>query len=793
MSDRGAPSPIIAEARKRWQRCADAEQEQRTAILLAKQFRGGAQWPEAIKNAREGKGASIPGQPPMPARPCLVVDRLSQPVRQISNIIKQASFGFDVMPNGQGADEETAEIFKGILRRVQNESRGESPIEWAADGAIEGGIGWFRLRTDYVHETWTGDPSDPEVFDQEVKLERITNNLTVYCDPSASKPTRSDAQYMFVVEDLDRDEFERRWPKADLRGLEEFQSTGDMQGWVGDDTIRIAEYWRVTYTDRTFHQHDDGSIVEGGEAPTGTKQTRVMRTPIVTGSKINACEELETWEWAGSRIPVIPILGEELNIDGKPVLRGVITEGMDAQRMVNYTYSGAMEIFALGSKSPYIVAAGQIDNYKEIWQTANVYNYSSLPYDPVSIAGTLVDAPHRDTAEAPIQAAVMLMQTSEEAIKATTSTGDASLGSINPTAHSGRAIQALQGQSDLANSNYPDNVRRALIYAAQLMVEVIPKITRKGQILHVMGLDDEPDQVMVGQPYQKGPNGIPQASPPEVTPELAQLSQGLHTFYDLNHGTYAVTVTMGKATATKREEGAAALGELIPHLPPEMAAVATPDYVEQLSFPGAHKIAEKLRKTLPPQLQDQPEGGAAPLPPQVQAQLQQLGQQLQQAQLFIQTKQAEQQGMLQKAQMDGQIELQKAQLESQTRLEVAKIQAQASLVASELKAQTAEQELRIRQLESMVLTAKEQRLEGAKQSHDVGITAMKHLQEQQVLAQTQQHQQQIAGQAQAHQASQQAQQQQHATATQQAGIRADQQAAQDAAANAQAPDPGEAV
>jgi hypothetical protein len=164
--DRATVDPVIAEARERWTRCEEAEDAQRQAILAAKQFRSGDQWPSAIKLQRQGQ-AAITGQQPTPPRPCLVVDRLSQPVRQISNLIKNAMFGFEVLPNGDGADVETAEIYKGYLRYVQNKSRGESPIEWAADGAIEGGIGWFRFRTEYVHENWTGDPNDPAVFDHE--------------------------------------------------------------------------------------------------------------------------------------------------------------------------------------------------------------------------------------------------------------------------------------------------------------------------------------------------------------------------------------------------------------------------------------------------------------------------------------------------------------------------------------------------------------------------------------------------------------------------------------------------
>ncbi len=704
--------PVIAEARKRWKLSEEAEEAQRSRILAAKKFRAGDQWPEAIKIQREGSSA-IQGIAAQPARPCLTIDRLSQPVRQLSNQIKQAAFSIEVLPNGFGADQETAEILQGVLRRIQNNARTEGPIEWAADGAIEGGIGWFRIRTDYVYETWDGMPDDPAAFDQEIKLGRITNNLSVYCDPSAMKPTRSDALFMFVTEDLSRDEFESRWPDADIKGIDDFIATGDvkMKDWAGPDSIRIAEYWRVSFKDE--------NLVIGD-------QKRVVRRPKVEGFKITASEVLEQWDWLGSRIPLIPILGEELNVDGAPVLRGVISEGMDAQRMVNYTYSGAMEIFALAPKSPFVAAAGQIDLYIEMWKTANTFNYAYLPYEPVSIGGEVLPPPQRQNSEPPIQAAVALMLKSEEAIKATTGIYDPSLEYNNPREHSGKAIQSLQAQSEISGSNYPMHVQRALIYAGELMIEIIPKITRPGQIVQIIGADEEPEQVMVGQPFQQGPDGQPVPAPQHV-PDYTD-------FYDFKKGKYAVTVTVGKGSATRREEGAAALADLIPHLPPEMAAVATPDYVEQLSFPGAHKIAEKLKKALPPQLQEQPEGGPDPEKQAMQQQIGQLQQALQGRQA---EEQAKQQATLQKAQMDAQVDLQKTSMEIASREKIALIQAsttmnvaQGKIDAEDARTYVDAVENKMGKLLDLHMTKLGQIHEAMQamqdRAHDVGLAALDH-------------------------------------------------------------------
>lgn len=687
--------PIIAEARARWARCDEFEDAQRKSIVAAKLFRAGEQWPAAIKLAREGATA-LQGQAGQPPRPCLTVDRLSPAVRQISNQIRNANFAIDILPNGFGADDTTAELFKGYLRRMQVTARTEAPIEWAADQAVEGGIGWFRLNTAYADPTVTASAPVPDplaLFDQELHFERITNNLTVYCDPAATKPTKSDALFAFVVEDLSKDEFKNRWPDADFASLEDFGSTGTMKAWVSEDMVRIAEYWRVVYDEQQVALLQDGTLAWGDDIPDPAsgdiKARRVIRRPRVEGYKINAVQVLESWQWLGSRIPLIPIIGEELNVDGQPVLRGVIQEGMDAQRMVNYAYSGAIEIFALGSKSPYIVEEQQLADYAQIWQTANTFNYAYLPYRAVPNA----PPPTRQTAEAPIQAAVELMVKSEDAIRATTNIDNIYLGAGDPRRQSGKALEQLSSQTDLGASHYADAVRRSLIYAGELAVEIIPKLTRPGQLLQIVGMDDVAEAVLVGQPYvpHNGkpvpvtPQGQPVAQPPQGFPQDPALIQGMVKFYDPKQGRYAVTVDVSKASSTRREEGAQAMGALIPHLPPEMAALATTEYVEQLSFPGAHKIAEMLRKALPPQLQAAIDPNAANIPPQVQAQIQDLTQQLQQATQIIQTESWKQQAMLQKAQLDNQTKLQETQAEIQSRERIAWIGASAQLAATGMK------------------------------------------------------------------------------------------------------------
>lgn len=639
---------LLKTARDRLKRATEAEDIQRRSILEAKKFRSLDQWPEEIRIQRQG-GNAVQGIAAQPPRPCLTIDRISAPTRNVSNMVKAANFAINVLPNGHGADDDTAKIFKGLLRKAQNDSRAQAPFEWAADGAAEGGIGWFRLRSDYC---------DDDGFDQDLKFERITNNLSVYCDPSAVLPTRADALWMFVTEDVPKDEFEQRYPKASVPTQDDFRAIGDDSGWITEDSIRIAEYWRIEFENERLVELVTGQTFRGESIPEdlpkeAVKRERSVKVPKVRCAKMTAVEVLDDWEWVGSHIPLFPILGEELNVDGKVVLRGVIASAMDAQRMVNYMYSGAIETVSLAPKSPLIIAEGQVEGYEALWQNANRFNYSYLPYRPVSLAGTPVPPPQRQTAEAPIQAMVLMLEKSEEAIKSTTGVYDPSLGNTNPREKSGRAILALQKQTDLGHSNYLDNTANALIYAGECFVEAAPKIyDRPGRIVQISGINDEPEHVMLGQPYQSGQDGQPQAV--SVSPEMVKAQKGLAKFYDLTAGKYAVTVSVGKSYTTKREEGVAVLGELIGNNP-SLLSIVGDIFFRDLDTPGAQEISERMKKMLPPQVMEQ---GAQPSPEQLQAKIQQaskmieaLTQELNAKNMLIETDGVKNQAQLQQKQV----------------------------------------------------------------------------------------------------------------------------------------------
>jgi hypothetical protein len=104
-------SELLRVARERFKLVVDAESEIREAFLDDFKFRAGDQWPENIKVERKSDN-----------RPALVINRIPQHVRQITNDQRQNRPSIKVAPVDDNADVETAKIFQGVIRHIERNS-----------------------------------------------------------------------------------------------------------------------------------------------------------------------------------------------------------------------------------------------------------------------------------------------------------------------------------------------------------------------------------------------------------------------------------------------------------------------------------------------------------------------------------------------------------------------------------------------------------------------------------------------------------------------------------------------
>src|SRR6185369_4304143 len=102
---------------------------------------------------------------------------------------------------------------------------------------------------------------------------------------------------------------------------------------------------------------------------TRTPSRTVVKLAKITGTEILAGNETKT---AGAEqpwpfIPVVPMYGESIVVDGKRTLSGIVRRARDPQRMYNYQNSELVYELALAPKSKVIMAEGQDEGLEQQW------------------------------------------------------------------------------------------------------------------------------------------------------------------------------------------------------------------------------------------------------------------------------------------------------------------------------------------------------------------------------------------------------------------------------------------
>lgn len=587
-----ADQDILSLARKRMTLAVSAYSESREDELDDQRFGAGSpdnhwQWPADVLATR----GSVQGQT-INARPCITINKLPQHVKQVTNDQRQNRPAGKVIPADDQANIEVAEVFDGLVRHIEYISDADVAYDTASENQVSFGEGYWRIITEYV-----GDDS----FDQDIKIARIRNSFSVFMDPLIQDPCGSDAEWCFITEDMLKEDYERQFPGAAPVSSLQQQSIGDQSvgQWLNGDTVRVADYYYIAHEKGTLNLYVDGSVAVGGSYKAKVAEqdgltivkTRILDVRTVKCTKINGFEILESNTWAGKFIPVIRVVGNEYEIDGRLYVSGIIRNAKDAQRMYNYWVSQEAEMLALAPKAPFIGYGGQFEGYEQQWKTANTTNWPYLEVNPDVTDGQGNPVPLPQRSQPPMASSGLLQAKAGAAddIKSTTGQYDSSLGQTS-NERSGRAILAREKQSDTGTYHYVDNLARAVRHSTRQIVDLIPKIYDTVRIARIVGLDGETDQAHI-DPTQ-----------PEAVKKI-QDEQGivLKKIYNPSVGKYDVCVTTGPSYMTKRQESIENMGQLLQGNP-ELWKVAGDLFIKNMDWPGAEEIAARLAKTIDPKL-----------------------------------------------------------------------------------------------------------------------------------------------------------------------------------------------
>ena len=588
---------FLAEARERFQEGQDADSPNRLAAEDDMRFFVGEQWDPTVKATREALG-----------RPCLMINQLPQFVAQVTGDIRINKPAIKVRPAEEG-DEKVAKVRQGLIRAIEHDCNASSVYANAAQSQVACGLGNFRIVLEYASDS---------AFEQNIVIKAVPNAFAVVWDAMSVEPTGKDARFCFIVDELPRKEFERRYPKAVPSDLVTDADTG---GWIGVDVVRITEYWLMKERETLLAMTQDGKTVEvveegGAYADTNGLPVEVAVNnrgePMVRKSKVrSACRYLingfelleKPYELPISRLPFFRVPGWEVNVKGVRHRFGLVRFAKDSARMKNYWRSVSAELLAGAPRTQWIsddkAVEGREDDFREAHRSG----------DPLLIYNQGFNKP--DRVDPPTFPSAILQEAALNAqdMKDVTGIHDASLGAqSNET--SGRAIMARDRQGDVATFIYPDNLKDAIREGGEVVNQLIPIVYDTARTIRVIGEDDSVTLARINDP------GHPEA-------------------LDITSGRYDVSIDTGPSYTTKRVEASENMTELM-RVFPQAAAVIGDLYVKAQDWPMSEEIAKRLKALLPPGLQEGEDGKPAPPDPAQQA-----AAQMQQQMASLQLREAE--------------------------------------------------------------------------------------------------------------------------------------------------------
>lgn len=617
-------SSVLATARSRLDMAISALSDSRKDEIDDLKFYAGSpdnrwQWPADVLATR----GAVQGQT-INARPCLTINKLPQHVRQVTNDQRQNRPTGKVIPADDKADVAVAEVFNGMVRHIEYISDADVAYDTACENQVAYGEGYIRILTEYC---------DDNTFEQDIKIGRVRNSFSVYMDPMIQDPCGSDAKYCFITEDISKEDYQRMYP--DSAPITTLQTLGvgdqNLSQWLNEDTIRVADYYYVDYDKVTLNLYPGNATAFAGtpedrqlKAIYGKpKKTRESDRPRINYCKINGYEILEKREWAGKYIPVVRVVGNEFEVDGRLYVSGIVRNAKDAQRMYNYWVSQEAEMLALAPKAPFIGYGGQFEGYENQWKTANTTNWPYLEVNPDVTDGAGATLPLPQRAQPPMASSGLLQAKAgaSEDIKSSTGQYNASLG-MTSNERSGKAILARQREGDVGTYHFGDNLARGVRYLTRQLVDLIPKIYDTQRIARIIGEDGETSMVKI-DPMQAEP----------VKKIIDQQGIVIDKIYNPGVGKYDVVATTGPGYATKRQEALDAMGQLLQGNP-QLWAVAGDLFVKNMDWPGAQEMAKRFAKTIDPRLMQ--DGDKAPELQAAEQQIQAMGQEMEQMHQMIQ-------------------------------------------------------------------------------------------------------------------------------------------------------------
>lgn len=657
---------FLERAQKRLDAAVRADEHNRTKAIEDLRFLNGEQWDPAEKQRRNLK-----------ARPALMVNLLPKFINQLIGEQRQNRPKIKVRPVDSKADVNIAKIREGIIANIEYLSRAETIYDMAYGMSVRCGYGAFQICTRYTDD----NPFEQEIYLEFIPNPFVIYLDPAAKDPIGSdamwgfkltKKTREDFKDEYPDAEMPADEvftkstginYENWWDKDNVTIAEYFvrEPKEETMAQLSDGRVMTEEEakeevktWKTEQRQKrmaAIQQAPQPPQLQGAAMPQQAPGTMPQATPAPQPSPapmpmqqqpsapieeltiaktrkteaytvkqyiITATEILEEHISPGQYIPLVPVYGREMNIEGKRYIEGLIRNGKDPQKMYNYWNTSAAETIALAPKAPWQASAKMIEGYEKDYASTNQDNLPVLKFkhDP-NFPGMF---PQRAQPAQPPAALFAAMEGAKQDImgclgmfKPDTGEGSRSV--------SGVGIRQEQKPGDVATFEFFDNLVRSISHGGRIINDMIPYIYDTERDVRLRNSDDTETFAPVNTTAGAAMDKMQQSPQKYVGMNLDTLNQQIRKkgrdakYNDLAEGKYGTVVTTGPTHSTQRQESAENLLALMQTAMGEKISQIAPDLViKNMDFLDSDEVAKRLRKTLPQGLYE-PKAGEKPMQP----------------------------------------------------------------------------------------------------------------------------------------------------------------------------------
>jgi hypothetical protein len=620
-----------------------------------------------------------------------------------------------------------------ILRGIEYKSRAQIAYQTAFANAVSGGMGAIRLRTDYI---------SPTEFKQDIIIEAVKFPERIFWDPLAMDATKTDGNFMGIYDQMDRDDFENKYPDVPYPISFPVNYNTRYFNWGDKKSITICEYYEKKWYNFTLYQLDDGTTMSrkdykkmqreheegtlqpppentlsdqeaanqglhtpqmmGTEAPPPVSPAEpqpmagVPRLPQIVSRRKSRnykimCYKavfghiLEEFEWPSKEFPFAISLGDEIPIDGELVMISLTRYAKDPQRFLNFLASDIAQAAKNNRREQFLVTPENIAGFEKFWK--NPANQAgALPYNPDKITQ---QAPIRlPTPELPASLTNNLIQASAD-LKSIMGADENVYDKMLINNMSGSAMKERAKIGNSSNLIFFDNLKRAQEQIGKAILSMLPKIY-------------DTQRTVVGHDVSGKPKDI------EINKKIAG-----GVINDITKGDFDVMVVPGPNFVAQKEAAMSILMQIVGVNPAVFPVIA--DIIgKNIEIEDSVELVNRLKTMVPPDILAQSEG--KPMPPQppnpqqqMQQQMMQQQQQMMQAKLMLDGKKidVQQQEIQMKAELNAlqhqrdllQIEVDR--LKPMAEVEKANLQYKGDVATTMAKVATAHQQISSQHFEAI--------------------------------------------------------------------------------------------